>query len=564
MLVRSALGVLSLAGLSQLVGGELSDTPSVANFVRRATLRATVLGNYVYFDGGEISQLENDKFNQGRASNQVNSTLSIDISKSWTNTDVAFNAIPKKLPTPTKTNQVLWTDAQNGAFYIFGGKWAHGENMAETALWKFTTDGQGGGEWSLQSPGNPSLFNGLVPSEQSVYVTVNDTGFAIGGIAHGWTQIRRLEGQAVAGMLGFNMTTKVWNNGTLGFSPIHTLSGGSAHHVPSFGPNGLVVLLGGESHPVDKLPVQGTGTYHDLRNLTFFDPQTKTTYWQLATGDIPPHPRTGFCVTGFRDPEGGYEMFLFGGDNQRDKISYQDAYVLSLPSFVWTRLPEPPAGPRAYHDCVSVGKRQVLSIGGTNRGWEDKDQAPQGLLLFDMTMMEWKDAYDAEADDYVRADLIKSRHNDGLEKMEWSSPEVQKLFQVSESTEGTPQPTSEPPASSAPVGAIVGGVVGGAAAITLVAVVVWWVLRRRRAKNEDAHDGDGAMETAEVGGESKYLAEVAATHGHTELSTGYDGKTAQEEDVQELESGYQTAELPSEQKAKGERAVFEMDANPAK
>lgn len=105
--------------------------------------------------------------------------------------------------------------------------------------------------------------------------------------------------------------------------------------------------------------------------------------------------------------------FLFGGDNERDRIVHQDAYVLSLPGFVWTKLPEPPAGPRAHQACVSVGKRQVLSIGGTNQQWEDKDLAPQGLLLFDMTTLEWKDTFDAGVDQYARADAIKEWYSNG-------------------------------------------------------------------------------------------------------------------------------------------------------
>ena len=60
-----------------------------------------------------------------------------------------------------------------------------------------------------------------------------------------------------------------------------------------------------------------------------------------------------------------------------------------------------------------MGKRQVLSIGGADSSRTDADKAPQGLLLFDMTTMEWKDSYDASAADYERAPSIQSWYSNG-------------------------------------------------------------------------------------------------------------------------------------------------------
>ena len=105
--------------------------------------------------------------------------------------------------------------------------------------------------------------------------------------------------------------------------------------------------------------------------------------------------------------------FLTGGENKRDKIFYDDAYILSLPGFVWTKVPNQPAGKRTIATCVSVGNRQVLSIGGTAGGWADQDPAPQGLLLFDMTDMKWKDSYDANAAAYQRATDLKTWYSNG-------------------------------------------------------------------------------------------------------------------------------------------------------
>jgi len=288
--------------------------------------------------------------------------------------------------------------------------------MTKTELWKFKADGQGGGAWSVEPPANPSLFDGLIPGEYSAVANTADMGYLVGGIASGWTELYRAKNQVLPGMLTFNMKTRLWQNGTIGFSPVGTLIGAEAAYVPAYGPNGLVVLFGGYSPVVDAEPDITVSPISEFQNLTFFDPQSKKVYWQATTGDIPPSPRARFCVTGFRSSGAGYDIFMSGGMNQRDKFAYNDAYVLSLPGFVWTKLPDPPGGPRAEQSCVAVGNRQVLSIGGTNpysKQWTDPDPAPQGLLIFDMTAMQWKDSYDANAAAYESPEVIKGWYSNG-------------------------------------------------------------------------------------------------------------------------------------------------------
>ncbi|KAK1750183.1 hypothetical protein QBC47DRAFT_426430 [Echria macrotheca] len=396
---------LALAALARAVDA-LSDAPSPDNFVRRGTTAAAVLGNYVYVDGGEISQYENGKIGNP-ASVTVNSTLSIDMSKSWTAGTVTIRTIPKT--GPRKTNVQVWADPDTNSFYSWGGKWIGGVNMTKTELWKFTADGSGGGAWSVQDPANPNVFGGLIPGEFSAYTTAKGSGFLIGGIASGWTEIYRAKTQTIPGMLTFNIKSKVWENGTFsaGFSPFDTLSGASAQYVPTFGPNGLILVFGGWSPRVDAEPDIKVSPVFDLQNITFFDPETKKKYSQVTTGDVPPSPRGRFCTVGF-EREGGYDIFLFGGMNQRAQTNFDDAYILSLPGFVWTKMPQNPAGNRAEHSCVAVGNRQVLSIGGTDMSWTKNDPAKQGLLLFDMTAMKWSDSYDAGAAAYEAPDTIKS------------------------------------------------------------------------------------------------------------------------------------------------------------
>ncbi|KAL2198846.1 hypothetical protein P885DRAFT_67986 [Corynascus similis CBS 632.67] len=410
--------LLSLLGAIECaLAASLSDVPTVNNFIRRNGVSATVIGDYVYFDGGEIAQLVDGGLQKDAGfyvSSPVNSTISIDISKSWTNSDVVLNTIAR--PWVSKSNQVIWTDNEEGTFYVWSGKWIMGANMTTNEFWKFTTDGNGSGSWSLEEPANPALFNDLEQYEHSAYVSTANTGYSIGGLASGWTRKYRGSNQVVPGMVTFNMETKIWQNGTTAFSPFDTLVAGAAHYVPTFGINGLVMVFGGLAMTITEVADNvgwANSPPYNFRNLTFFDPETKESYWQIASGTIPPSPRTQHCLAGFKNDDGGYEILLFGGYNHRDRFVYDDAYILSLPGFVWTKVPQTTAGGRRYHACVAVGNRQVLTIGGTRTGWEDPDPAPQGLLLFDMTDLEWKNSFDANAATYERARDIKNWYNNG-------------------------------------------------------------------------------------------------------------------------------------------------------
>ena len=62
-------------------------------------------------------------------------------------------------------------------------------------------------------------------------------------------------------------------------------------------------------------------------------------------------------------------------------------------------------------------------------------------MLFDMTAMEWKDSYDATAAVYERANDLKTWYGNGsLDKVEWSSDEVRKLFVTTTSTTSKSEP----------------------------------------------------------------------------------------------------------------------------
>lgn len=76
-----------------------------------------------------------------------------------------------------------------------------------------------------------------------------------------------------------------------------------------------------------------------------------------------------------------------------------------------------------------MGKRQVLTVGGLEFKEPGKDDAPMGLLMYDMTAMKWKDSYDATLGDYERPAAISAFYTNGsLDRVQWRSKEVQSLF----------------------------------------------------------------------------------------------------------------------------------------
>ncbi|KAK3988969.1 hypothetical protein QBC44DRAFT_242675, partial [Cladorrhinum sp. PSN332] len=402
-----------VCALTSAAAAVLVEAPTAENFVRRSMAKAAVLGNYLYIDGGLVTQLEDGEL-RGRGQNQANTTLSIDLSTSWTSKDVTFRSIPKTAP--IKANQVLWADPAfnngNGAFYTFGGQSWLGENMTDTEVWKFTADGKGGGSWSKVTASNPVVLNGIKQTEHATVAFTNDTGFAIGGAATGWTEKNRQSTQSMPGMMSFNFRTSSFSNGTE--APFEGLIGGQARYVDSFGPNGLVMVLGGVTIPVEKYTSVSEASGVDFIEQTFFDPITKEVFKQKTTGEIPPAPRVDFCNVGFETADGGYDIFIFGGGNERDKITYDDAYVLSLPGFVWHKLPNSPAGTRLQHACVAVGGRQVLVVGGTTgSGMKIPDPAPQGLHLFDMASWSWRYGFEANDGGYESGKAIRDWYGNG-------------------------------------------------------------------------------------------------------------------------------------------------------
>ncbi|KAK0672254.1 hypothetical protein QBC41DRAFT_29296 [Cercophora samala] len=275
-----------------------------------------------------------------------------------------------------------------------------------------TPDGKGGATWSdFQTSNSAKALDRLsLTGVVGATAVTHDAGFVIGGVV-GYSQ-------PIHSILKFNMSDRSIqvSDKAVDFSPSQTLVGGSAEYIPSFGRHGLIMLLGGCWPNVLPQTVSYSETpCADFKNITFFDPITNEVYWQLATGSIPDAPRQDFCTAGFATTDGGYDIFLYGGRGRDYGGSLPSwGYVLSLPAFRWIRMISTATGfeetgeERAHHACVAVGNRQVLVIGG-----EGKIRDLNKLLIWDMSKLNWKYSYDAEALPYDRPTIIDEWYRTG-------------------------------------------------------------------------------------------------------------------------------------------------------
>ena len=94
-------------------------------------------------------------------------------------------------------------------------------------------------------------------------------------------------------------------------------------------------------------------------------------------------------------------------------------YILSLPSFRWFQANYTPTFPRALHRCEATNSNQMILIGGLDPTYSvrilgdspQKDPWPQGIGVFDMTALEFKTSYQANAGPYKTPDVIRKFYN---------------------------------------------------------------------------------------------------------------------------------------------------------
>ncbi|KAH8158818.1 hypothetical protein CIB48_g9419 [Xylaria polymorpha] len=226
---------------------------------------------------------------------------------------------------------------------------------------------------------------------------------------------------------------------------------------------GIFLLLGGQTSNLVVYDTQ-SGSLNRLDNLNFYDMKTETWHWQLASGAIPPG-RIAFCSVILQGP----------GDT-----SEIDAYVLSLPGFVWFKLSPSREFPRWGHSCAAAGGRsQIIVVGGQNaysiapESISDPDPWPQGIGVFDLQTLDWSDSYQPDSMNYQIPKVIDDWYRAGTDN------------DTSTRNSSTANAgASKTPIQMPSVAMIVGAALGGFLFLLLVAGILMFCWRRRTRRTD--------------------------------------------------------------------------------
>ena len=128
------------------------------------------------------------------------------------------------------------------------------------------------------------------------------------------------------------------------------------------------------------------------------------------------------------------QVFLYGGSKpgSDDKVQSQanveldQLYVLSIPSFSWHKSSHTPNDARSLMTCHVAGNRQMVMIGweppGIHIEYWPTDPWPQGLGIVDLTDMQWKSSFDADAAPYETPKQVKDYiAKNGMYPQEWDN-----------------------------------------------------------------------------------------------------------------------------------------------
>ncbi|PGH28024.1 hypothetical protein AJ80_00279 [Polytolypa hystricis UAMH7299] len=434
----------------------------------------------------------------------VNETLAFDLSTSWDLDSVEPKRFSRGRDYPETRRPSLWYDSINDYVYSYGG-WAF-DLGAPPAAWGFKPGDDGAAKWEIMyTAGDSTSFDEFTLPGYALSAQSNTSFYALGGVLT--STIEGYEGlgnqPAIRGMATYDFQTEMWRNistassdkGTYGQEGFAAL--GEGKYVSTFGEEGVLIFIGGDSPTSNAW--SNLASLMPMSTITIFDIHTEKWYTQKATGDVP-RPRGTFCSVAVASNNGTSEIIIFGGTRNEDldEDTYEDlgrVYILTLPAFEWVAVPSSTATPsqRASHNCQLIGNRQMLLIGGApvTRKTNDlpKDEnLPNGLGMFDVSDLSWKDSYDADAAPYEQSKLVQDVYafGSGYPKS-WDTREVQALFDPTDSSTKVSQGDTDKESlesiairTGATAGTIAGSVIGGVLGLAIIAAIVFICLRRRK------------------------------------------------------------------------------------
>lgn len=194
------------------------------------------------------------------------------------------------------------------------GGWAYTAGSSYL-LWSFKPDGSGGADWALD-PSSPAAQQ-LSETFGSAFTTSADNFYSLGGAVPGAMStsadpLNQYGFEALTAFVTYNFASGTWKNASsLSASPTGYLVQSQVLSMPNFGKAGLLAVLGGEAPPNSSYQYEAGTDLVDMSNITIYDIDSDTWYYQTATGSVPP-PRSEFCAVGSASTDNNtYEMSVF-------------------------------------------------------------------------------------------------------------------------------------------------------------------------------------------------------------------------------------------------------------
>lgn len=228
-------------------------------------------------------------------------TLSIDLSKSWTNSSVVINQI--NATADVLGHEGLFWQESTKSILRFGGDSYKTDEKKESVFGLAVADtANGGGSWSLLHSSTDVMWQHVTWPINPSFASSPTVGFVLGGYAQVGSSTTN---SALLGLTLVNTTDDTYTT-SYDVGPFSADGGvymGAAQFVPSFGTGqGVVIFLGGR--------VFGGNTLYPMSQLTIYDVASKKWYTQTAVGDVPKARKT-MCITGALGTNTStYEMYV--------------------------------------------------------------------------------------------------------------------------------------------------------------------------------------------------------------------------------------------------------------
>ncbi|MCJ1424672.1 hypothetical protein MMC29_002560, partial [Sticta canariensis] len=358
-----------------------------------------------------------------------NITSAIDLLKDWTNSTLRLVQTTRPPDAIALSSEALWFDDKHNSIYCFGGM----RSFATTPLaglgppiesvWGFKLNDQGTAAWDQvlgpvsKTPFPPNLHR----IARGMSASDGNRAYYLGGFFSGETSPSSSDMDArdrapSPGLLIFDFNTLTFTNSSDGGYltpriPRRTdWPAGAMIHMPTYGDEGILGILPSGRDRQD----------FAFNNITLYDKKTQKWYSQTTSGDIP-EPRSYFCADGVGGDENNtFEIFIHGGfvNNVFDApaSNSDQVYILSIPSFRWFQANYTSTDSRAGHTC-HIKNSQIIMIGGQNPTYwnqpekeKSADRWLQGIGVFDIKSLRFKDSYQAKATAYRTPDFIKQYH----------------------------------------------------------------------------------------------------------------------------------------------------------